>query len=198
MTQLMCQRTERIIAAGKVGQDIRVRVISSPGIGTGALILGRIEVDPSLFKSLIDDRNIVITQHMKCFFQNVTAFLDRIVHITGRFHIQRNIIFMEVLDAEHLFFQCKVFVKICNVFFVGHDQNFVIECFINTVLKQTGLQSTVKMAGLGIEDLSFGIADQQIGKGIFHISVLFEIMLKCLSSHVHIFIAQKFMISCTV
>jgi len=152
----------------------------------------------TLFKSLIDDRNIVITQHMKCFFQNVTAFLDRIVHITGRFHIQRNIIFMEVLDAEHLFFQCKVFVKICNVFFVGHDQNFVVECFINTVLKQTGLQGTVKMAGLGIEDLSFGIADQQIGKGIFHISVLFEIMLKCLSSHVHIFIAQKFMISCTV
>ena len=85
-----------------------------------------------------------------------------------------------------------------DVFFVGHIQDLVIQGLIDAILKQARLQGAVKVACLGIEHLSFGVADEQAGERVFQLFIFAEIMLEGLFAHTDIRVAQEFMIGRSV
>ena len=166
MTHFVRQRRNTVIALLIVQQNEGMHAINAPRICAGALALVFIYVNPALRQTFMQRSDIFLTQRRQCLLNPCTGLREgagKAVSSLRKRHI--HIIIMELVYAQHIFFELNIFMQRCKVIMHRGNQA-VIKARRNIILGQSCLQRILIVMDARIEVSTACAARQRSGQSI--------------------------------
>ena len=171
MSQLVCHGEHVTRSLLIIEKHIRMlQTEHADGIGTAALALGFLHVDPAVIVSFLQKLSVLLTQRSQSFLDDAERFL--IIHTDLRILHERgiNIVHMESLYAENLLAVLEIAMEQRQIG-VHAIQKVLVYLYVHVLSGQSHLQAGAVLAGAGQEHVLIDVAHEGGGDGVDQIHI---------------------------